>query len=397
MAKIMLVEDDNNLREIYGARLQAEGHEVVSAQDGEAALALAVKEKPDLIISDVMMPRISGFDMLDILRNAPETKNTKVIMMTALSQVEDRTRAEKLGADRYLVKSQATLEDVVATVNDVLGVGQPASDNTVPSSTSPEPTTQAPAPSPSPESQPPQPSVVAQPQPEMPAQPSINVEAPPEPAQVAESPISPSISDQSTPAPTNDLSTPASMPTDTAPQMSQPTEVEAQVAQPLDSAQSNSPADNQPLAQPTKIEVVEPPSELAQPAAPPEVVLPTPPSEVQPETASETPPNPQSTPPEPSIGPNVDDILAQESSSVGVTPNPADNTDGDAPKSPLEETSHEKIINPINDPTQTPDLNELLKKEEEKENTNTSQAPQTPQASQSNTPPNNIDPNNIAL
>ena len=120
MAKIMLVEDDNNLREIYGARLLAEGYEIVTAKDGEEALATAVKEKPDLIISDVMMPRISGFDMLDILRNAPETKHTKVIMMTALSQAEDKARADNLGADRYLVKSQVTLEDVARTVKDVL-------------------------------------------------------------------------------------------------------------------------------------------------------------------------------------------------------------------------------------------------------------------------------------
>ena len=60
-----------------------------------------------------MMPRISGFDMLDILRNAPETKNTKVIMMTALSQAEDKARADKLGADRYLVKSQVVISDVI--------------------------------------------------------------------------------------------------------------------------------------------------------------------------------------------------------------------------------------------------------------------------------------------
>jgi CheY-like chemotaxis protein len=120
MAKIMLVEDDNNLREIYGARLLAEGHQIVAAKDGEEALALAVKEKPDLIISDIMMPRISGFEMLDILRNAPETRNTKVIMMTALSQAEDKARADKLGADRYLVKSQVTLEDVAKVVRDVL-------------------------------------------------------------------------------------------------------------------------------------------------------------------------------------------------------------------------------------------------------------------------------------
>ncbi len=120
MAKIMLVEDDNNLREIYGARLLAEGYEIVSAKDGEEALAMAVKEKPDLIISDIMMPKISGFDMLDILRSTPETKNTKVIMMTALNQAEDKTRADKLGADRYLVKSQVTLEDVAKAAREVL-------------------------------------------------------------------------------------------------------------------------------------------------------------------------------------------------------------------------------------------------------------------------------------
>ena len=116
----MLVEDDNNLREIYEARLLAEGYEIVSARDGEEALALAVKERPDLIIADVMMPKISGFDMLDILRNTPETKKTKVIIMTALSQAEDKARADQLGADRYLVKSQVTLEDVAKASREVL-------------------------------------------------------------------------------------------------------------------------------------------------------------------------------------------------------------------------------------------------------------------------------------
>ena len=120
MAKILLVEDDQSLREIYGIRLTAEGYEIVPAGDGEQALALAVKEKPDLIISDVMMPRISGFDMLDILRSTPETKDIKVIMMTALSSEDQRERGEALGADRFLVKSQVGIEDVVNAVHEVL-------------------------------------------------------------------------------------------------------------------------------------------------------------------------------------------------------------------------------------------------------------------------------------
>lgn len=131
MAKIMLVEDDNNLREIYEARLIAEGYDIVTAKDGEEALALAVKEKPDLIISDVMMPKISGFDMLDILRTTPETKDAKIIMMTALSQAEDKARADQLGADRYLVKSQVTLEDVALVAKEVLKEEQPAKESSV--------------------------------------------------------------------------------------------------------------------------------------------------------------------------------------------------------------------------------------------------------------------------
>lgn len=120
MTKILLVEDDKSLREIYGVRLLAEGYDIVSAGDGEQALAMAIKERPDLILSDVMMPKISGFDMLDILRSTTETKDIRVIMMTALSSEDQRQRGEQLGADRYLVKSQVGIEDVVRTVHEVL-------------------------------------------------------------------------------------------------------------------------------------------------------------------------------------------------------------------------------------------------------------------------------------
>lgn len=136
MTKILLVEDDQSLREIYGIRLTAEGYEIASAGDGEAALALAVKERPDLIISDVMMPKISGFDMLDILRSTPETANIKVIMMTALSADDQKARGESLGADRFLVKSQVGIEDVVNAVHEVLN-----DTNGAPTTTSTAPTT----------------------------------------------------------------------------------------------------------------------------------------------------------------------------------------------------------------------------------------------------------------
>src|SRR3954469_24650135 len=137
MAKVLLVEDDNNLREIFQMRLQAEGYDTLVAGDGEEALGVAVKEKPDLIIADVMMPKLSGFEMLETLRAAPEMKDTKVIMMTALGQAEDRARGEKLAVIKYLVKSQVTLEDFVRVVREVLQPDQAGAAKTAAPATDP--------------------------------------------------------------------------------------------------------------------------------------------------------------------------------------------------------------------------------------------------------------------
>ncbi|MDO8507787.1 MAG: response regulator [bacterium] len=120
MTKILLVEDDIALREIYSARFTAEDFDVITASDGEEALTQAIQGKPDLVILDIMMPKISGMDVLDILRSTPETKNTKIIIMSALSQASDIERGKELGADAYLVKSQSTLSDVVDKAKEIL-------------------------------------------------------------------------------------------------------------------------------------------------------------------------------------------------------------------------------------------------------------------------------------
>ena len=147
MTKILLVEDDKSLSEIYSVRLRAEGYDILSASDGEQALALAIKEVPDLIISDVMMPNISGFDMLDILRSTTETRGIHVIMMTALSSDEQRQRGMALGADRYLIKSQVGIEDVVRTVHEVLGDASVPADTPAPLVNEPKRATIEPGPS----------------------------------------------------------------------------------------------------------------------------------------------------------------------------------------------------------------------------------------------------------
>lgn len=187
MTKILLVEDDRSLREIYGVRLLAEGYDIVSAGDGEEALAMAIKERPTLIVSDVMMPKISGFDMLDILRSTTETKDIKVIMMTALSSDDQRERGEQLGADRYLVKSQVGIEDVVRTVHEVLG-DTPGAQTATPEQTMPPQPQQQVADTPLPATEAPQ-------QPSMP-QPTAPFTSP-RPATLGERVIQPLSTDES--------------------------------------------------------------------------------------------------------------------------------------------------------------------------------------------------------
>jgi two-component system phosphate regulon response regulator PhoB len=119
--KILLVEDDDALANVYVMRLKGEGFNVVRVANGEDALAAAKEHKPDLVVLDAMMPKVSGFDVLDILRNTPETANLKIVMLTALSQETDKQRAQGLGVDDYLVKSQVVISDVVDRIKYHLG------------------------------------------------------------------------------------------------------------------------------------------------------------------------------------------------------------------------------------------------------------------------------------
>ncbi len=120
--KVLLVEDDETLAAVYQQRLELEGFEVKHVSNGEDALSEAVKFKPELILLDVMMPKLNGFDVLDILRNTPATRNIHIIMLTALSQPKDAERAKELGADDFLVKSQVVIGDVIARVKHSLGM-----------------------------------------------------------------------------------------------------------------------------------------------------------------------------------------------------------------------------------------------------------------------------------
>jgi len=118
--RILLVEDDDTTADIYAMRLRTEGYEVKRAPDGESALAIAKEFKPNLIILDVIMPKIQGFDVLDNLRSMIEARDAKVMVLTALGQDADMQRARFLGVDEYLIKSHVTITDVMASVSKLL-------------------------------------------------------------------------------------------------------------------------------------------------------------------------------------------------------------------------------------------------------------------------------------
>lgn len=353
----MLVEDDNNLREIYEARLAAEGYEIVSAHDGEEALAIAVKEQPDLIISDIMMPKISGFDMLDILRSTPETHDTKIVMMTALSQAEDKERAGKLGADKYLVKSQVTLEDVVRVAKELLdgaNMVDPASpatnNNEAPATVASDSTI----------------PVTAPPD----AGPSVDTSVPPAPAST----------DAAVPAP---VAAPVDDTATTAPQAHA---TDATTVTPADDVAAANPA-------PSDDAVASPPADTtpaAQPAADPVNPVAATSTSDQPDTGSTDDPEPvpaAATPPAASsVEDQIKDFIStaeQVKNNANVPASTPSATPTQIPVTSPEETTpaaeapaepqlatpsgQKKVIEPINDLSQGgPDLDALLAKEETK-------------------------------
>lgn len=271
MTKILLVEDDKSLREIYGVRLLAEGYDIVSAGDGEEALAMAIKDRPDLILSDVMMPKISGFDMLDILRSTTETKDIRVIMMTALSSEEQRQRGVALGADRYLVKSQVGIEDVVRTVHEVLTDAPVSSPSTSVPTAQPQaaaPTTPAPPVAPTQ----PQPMSVAPQQPQPVAQhgavtmPAAVTPPAPAPSPVVSQPQPIAPQPVMAPTPVSALP-PSSLPAPSAP-LDPPTQKQtlaSRVIEPLPSSTASAPDFSNMMSQ-----------ELSGPAVQPQTTVPTP-------------------------------------------------------------------------------------------------------------------------
>ncbi len=121
MKKVLFIEDEATLQETFGDILGKNKCKMISALNGEIGLRLAKSEKPDLILLDIILPKMNGFEVLKMLKEDPETNNIPVIVLTNLENMEDINKAIELGATTYLVKTKYTIEEVINKIKKALG------------------------------------------------------------------------------------------------------------------------------------------------------------------------------------------------------------------------------------------------------------------------------------
>lgn len=120
MKRILFIEDESALQKTFGEILKQEGYRMISALDGEVGLELAKNQKPDLILLDLILPKLHGFEVLQQLAKDHQTKQIPVIVLTNLEEMEDIEKALELGATTYLVKENYSLEEIVKKIKKIL-------------------------------------------------------------------------------------------------------------------------------------------------------------------------------------------------------------------------------------------------------------------------------------
>ncbi|MFA5169415.1 MAG: response regulator [Candidatus Paceibacterota bacterium] len=120
LKKILLIEDDRFLRELMNKKLLSMGYDVVSASDGESGLTAIKESKPDVVLLDLILPGINGFEVLERAKKDPETANVPVIILSNLGQSEDIEKGLKLGAKDFLVKAHFTPQEIITKLKTII-------------------------------------------------------------------------------------------------------------------------------------------------------------------------------------------------------------------------------------------------------------------------------------
>ncbi|OGD53274.1 hypothetical protein A3J78_00940 [Candidatus Beckwithbacteria bacterium RBG_13_35_6] len=120
MGKVLIIEDDPLINKIYKTRLSKDGHQVELADNGKDGLVLALKIKPDVVLLDIMLPQVSGLDVLKELKKTPSTAKIPVIVYSNLSKEEEINKAKKLGASEYIIKANMSPHQLVAKIEKYL-------------------------------------------------------------------------------------------------------------------------------------------------------------------------------------------------------------------------------------------------------------------------------------
>ena len=120
--KVLLVEDEKSLADMYIMKFKREGFDVCYINNGDGVLETVLKEKPDIVMLDIILPQIDGFAVLKELKNNSKAKKVPVVMLTNLGQDEDIKKGKELGSDGYLVKANLTPAQVVVKIKEVLKI-----------------------------------------------------------------------------------------------------------------------------------------------------------------------------------------------------------------------------------------------------------------------------------
>jgi CheY-like chemotaxis protein len=120
MGKVLIVEDDSLIVKVFSTRLKTDGHQVFTAEDGDLGLQIAKKELPQVILLDLMMPKVSGLEVLTELKKDPRTAKIPVLVYSNLSREKEVAKAKNLGVTDFITKADSTPQQVVAQIEKYL-------------------------------------------------------------------------------------------------------------------------------------------------------------------------------------------------------------------------------------------------------------------------------------